>query len=56
MKSKWIAAIGLTAVMMVTGCAAQPAIAKYDSPQGWSVSYDSSLFEVTEDTNITNVS
>ena len=49
MKSKWIAAIGLTAVMMVTGCAAQSAVAKYESPQGWSVSYDSSLFEVTED-------
>ena len=55
MKSKWIAAIGLTAVMMVTGCAAQSAVAKYESPQGWSVSYDSSLFEVTEDdgTNFT---
>ena len=98
MKSKLIAAIGLTAVMMFTGCAgqsagnapaaepaaeteaepaaetetdqnteteaepaaetdtaAQPAIVKYESPQGWSVSYDSSLFEVTEDdgTNFT---
>ena len=96
MKSRFIAAIGLTAVMMFTGCAgqsagnapaaeteaepaaeteaepaaeteaepaaeteaepaaetdtaAQPAIVKYENPQGWSVSYDSSLFEVTED-------